>query len=338
MKRRVLVSTTSFLDTPGSHMDRLRETGYDIETARGPLRAGQLLELIGDGNKFDAFLCGEDEFDATVLKAAMPRVKVISRYGVGLEKIDCATAEQLGIVIKSTLGVNHSTVAELTFGLLIGLVRKICDENNYVHRGEWRRLTGFELAGKTLGILGFGRVGKEVAKRAMTFGMHVLVYNSSWNNAHLEYIADLNRVFSDPIFGEYAPSIKPADSDENVIRSSDIISLHMNITRDNTRFFNRRRLGWCKRGAFIVNVSRGALMDQEALSSAIRSGQIAGYAADVLDPEPVTSDNPLIGLSNVYLTPHVGSRTFESVMRQGMAAVTAITDVLDGSIGIQKSA
>ncbi len=338
MKRRVLVTTTSFLDTPGPHMDRLRDTGYEIETARGPLRSAQLVQLINSGDKFDAYLCGEDEFDSAVLQAAMPRVKVISRYGVGLEKIDCDTAAKLGVTVKSTLGVNHSTVSELTFGLMIGLVRRITDESNYVHRGEWRRITGFELAGKTLGILGFGRVGKEVAKRALAFGMHVLVYNSSWNSAHLEYISDLNRVFSEPVFGEFPPSIKPADSDENVLRSSDVISLHMNITRDNTRFLNKKRLGWCKRGVFIVNVSRGALVDQEALAYAIRTGYVAGYAADVLDPEPVTMDNPLIGLTNVYLTPHIGSRTFESVMRQGMAAVSAITDVLDGDDAVSQSA
>lgn len=329
MRRRVLVTTTSFLDTPGPHMDKLRETGYEIDTARGPLKSAQLIELINEGDKYDAYLCGEDEFDAAALQAAMPRVKVISRYGVGLEKIDCDAAEKLGISIKSTLGVNHSTVSELTFGLIIGLARRIADENDYVHRGEWRRLTGYELSGKTLGILGFGRVGKEVAKRAMAFGMRVLVYNSSWNASHLEYVANLNRVFSDPVFSEGAPSIKPAQSDEEVLRSSDFVSLHMNITRDNMRFLNKRRLSWCKRGVFIVNVSRGALIDQEAMALALRSGQVGGYAADVLDPEPVSIDNPLLGLANVCLTPHIGSRTFESVMRQGLAAVSAITEILE---------
>lgn len=324
----VLVSTSSFIDTPGAHVKKLLDSGFEVVKARGPLNEEQLLSYIGDGNKFDAFLCGEDDFNAKVLQAARPRVKVISKYGVGLDKIDLAEAEKLGIKVTNTPGVNHTTVTELTFGLLLSLTRSIPEQNALVHRCEWRRQTGRELAGKTLGILGFGRVGKEVAKRAMAFGMNVKVFNTSWSGQHTAYLEHLTRVFGDSLFSEYPPTISRAPRDEDLFPQVDFLSVHMSLTRDNQHFINRRRLNMCRRGVYIVNVSRGALIDQRAMADAVRSGQVAGYGADVLDPEPVQPDNPLVGLANVHLTPHVGSRTYESVVRQGSAAVSNLVSAL----------
>jgi len=321
MSYSVLVSTSSFIDTPGDHVRKLQSTGWEVVKARGPLNEDQLLSYIGDGERFDAFLCGEDDFNAKVLKAAAPRAKVISKYGVGLDKIDLVEAEKLGIRVTNTPGVNHTTVTELTFGLLLSLTRYIPEQNAQVHRGEWRRQTGRELAGKTLGILGFGRVGKEVAKRAMAFGMNVRVFNTSWSSQHNVFLDHVSKVFKDPIFEEYPPTIQRAPRDEDVFPHADVLSVHMSLTKDNQFFLNRRRIGMCKRGVYIVNVSRGALVDQRAMADAVKSGQVAGYGADVLDPEPVQPDNPLLGLHNVHLTPHIGSRTYESVVRQGSAAV-----------------
>jgi D-3-phosphoglycerate dehydrogenase len=321
MAYSILVSTSSFIDTPGAHVQKLQDAGFEIVKARGPHNEDQLLSYIGDGNRFDGFLCGEDDFNRKVLQAAAPRAKVISKYGVGLDKIDLVEAERLGIKVTNTPGVNHTTVTELTFGLFLSLTRYIPEQNASVHRGEWKRHTGRELAGKTLGVLGFGRVGKEVAKRAMAFGMNVRVFNTSWSSQHQSYIEELARVFQDPIFSEYPPNIHRAPRDEDLFPQIDFVSLHMSLTRDNQYFLNRRRLGMCRRGVYIVNVSRGALVDQRAMADAIRSGQVAGYGADVLDPEPVQMDNPLLGLANVHLTGHVGSRRYESVVRQGSAAV-----------------
>ncbi len=329
MTYSVLVSTSSFIDTPGPHVTKLQEAGFEVVKARGPLNADQLLSYIGDGTKFDAFVCGEDDFSAQVLQAAAPKAKVISKYGVGLDKIDLSEAEKLGITVTNTPGVNHTTVTELTFGLLLSLTRYIPEQNALVHKGEWRRHTGRELAGKTLGILGFGRVGKEVAKRAMAFGMHVRVFNTSWSQQHAAYLDELTQVLSHPIFSEYRPTIQRAPKDDDIFPQSDFLSVHMSLTRDNQYFLNRRRLMMCRRGVYIVNVSRGALVDQRALADLVRSGHVAGYGADVLDPEPVQPDNPLLGLANVHLTPHVGSRTYESVVRQGTAAVENLIRALN---------
>jgi D-3-phosphoglycerate dehydrogenase len=194
------------------------------------------------------------------------------------------------------------------------------------------------LAGKTLGILGFGRVGKEVAKRAMAFGMNVRVFNTSWSQQHSAYLDELTQVFSHPIFSEYRPTVQRAPKDEDLFPHVDVMSVHMSLTRDNQHFLNRRRLMMCRRGVYIVNVSRGALVDQRAMADLVRSGHVAGYGADVLDPEPVQPDNPLVGLANVHLTPHVGSRTFESVIRQGSAAVDNLIAALKEREALKASA
>ena len=136
MTYSVLVSTSSFIDTPGAHVQKLHDTGFEVVKARGPLNEEQLLTYIGDGKRFDAFLCGEDDFNARVLQAAAPRAKVISKYGVGLDKIDLTEAGKLGIKVTNTPGVNHTTVAELTFGLLLSLTRHIPEQNANVHKSE----------------------------------------------------------------------------------------------------------------------------------------------------------------------------------------------------------
>jgi D-3-phosphoglycerate dehydrogenase len=330
MSFKILATTSSFFDSAGSHQEKLKATGYEIVSSRGPHDEAQLLELIGDGQTFDGFLCGEDNFSAKIIETIAPKAKVISKYGVGLDKIDLETAQRLGIQVTNTPGANHTSVAELTFGLLFSLARKIPEENNLVHKTEWRRFTGVELAGKTLGVFGFGRVGKEVARRAMAFGMKVLVYNTSWGQGLQTSLDQLAGAFADPVFSEFPPSIERVEDDMEALGRCDFVSLHMNLTKTNSSYLSRRRIFACKRGAFVINVSRGGLVDPNAMAQAIRSGHIAGYGADVLDVEPVTPNHPLIGLHNVHLTPHIGSRTRDSVERQGIAAVVNLVRVLEG--------
>lgn len=328
MTHRVLVTTTSFLDSPGEHLDRLRDAGFDVVTARGPFREQELLRVIAEHGGVDGVICGEDEFSAAVLRGIAPRIKVISKYGVGLDRIDLEVAQELGIRVTNTPGVNHHTVTEHAMGLLLSLVRKIPDENQVVHRGEWRRFTGRELVGKKIGVLGFGRVGREVSSRAMAFGLDVLVYNTSWSVVHAAHVEGLQQVYAHPIFGDYRGSIRRCTDEQELLGSVDFISLHMNLTKQNMQFMNRRRLGMCKRGVCIVNVSRGALVDEYALAGALKSGLVGGYAADVLEVEPIQPECPLKGLHNVILTPHIGSRTYESIIRQGLAAVDNLKAVL----------
>jgi D-3-phosphoglycerate dehydrogenase len=162
----------------------------------------------------------------------------------------------------------------------------------------------------------------------MAFGVHVSIYNSSWSAEQQGYVDALRSAYSDPIFAELPTSIVRLATPEEVLRVSDIISLNMNLTKQNSNFLNTRRLQSCKRGAYVINVSRGGLVDQRALADALKSGQIRGFGADVIEPEPINADNPLAGAPNVIITPHVGSRTVESIARQGLAAVRNLVGTL----------
>lgn len=329
--KRVLVTSSSFLDTPGPHRQALDLTGAEVLSARGPLDENRLRTVIHECGEIHGVICGEDAFSAEIIKKLPSTVKVISKYGVGLDKIDSPSAQSRGIAVTNTPGVNHGSVAELTFGLLLSLVRKIPSHNAICHNAEWKRLTGFDLAGKTLGIIGLGRVGKEVARRALAFNMDVLVFNTNWSNAHAQFVEEANSIFSSPFFSSRPHSIARADKVEELLAASDFISLHMNLTKDNQSFLNAHRISSCKRGVIVLNVSRGSLVDTKALADAIQRGQVGGYGADVVEPEPIQPDNPLIGLPEVVLTPHIGSRTFDSVARQGLAAVHNLVSVIIGN-------
>jgi len=307
---RVLLSTTSFQDTPGIHHEMLAQAGFEIVRERGPLPESRMLELAG---QFDAYLCGDDAFTRAVIEKSLPRLKVISKYGIGLDKIDVAAATDLKVPVLFTPGVNHTTVAEHTFALLLAAARHLVAEANHVAAGRWTRITGSELCGKTIAIVGFGRIGKEVAIRARAFGLKVLGYDLYWD-ADFARWHDVERV---------------QDLD-TLLSRSDIVSLHVNLTPQTRHLLNGQNLSKLPKGAIIVNCARGELVEVEGLVAALKSGHLRAYASDVLDQEPPPADHPLLGLPNVILTPHIGSRTNESVQRQASCAVENLTLFLSG--------
>lgn len=307
---RILLTTTSFQDTPGHHHDLLAAQGYEIVRERGPLPETRMLELAGD---FDAFLCGDDAITRAVLEKSLPRLKVVAKYGIGLDKVDIAAATELKLPVTYCPGVNHTTVAELTFGLLLAIYRQIVEQDNAVHEGKWKRLTGHELMGTTIGIAGLGRVGKEVAIRARAFGMNVLGYVIHWDEEFARH-----------------HGVERANDVDDLIRRSDIISLHMNLTPETRGIINADRLMLFKRHAVLLNCARGELVDSAALAAALNVGQIAGYGADVLDEEPPKPDHPLLKCRNAVITPHIGSRTYESVLRQATMAAQNMINILEG--------
>jgi D-3-phosphoglycerate dehydrogenase len=314
---KILLTTTSFQDTPGEHHAMLEQQGYDIHRERGPLPEDKMLELVGD---YDGILCGDDAFTRAVLEKCLPRLKVLSKYGIGLDKIDVKAATDLKIPVTFCPGVNHTTVAEHAFGLILALYRQIAEQNALVHQGQWKRMTGHEIFGKTIGILGMGRIGKEVAKRARAFEAQVLGFDPYWDDAFAS---------------EYRVTRKITA--EEVIKEADILALHMNLSEENKKFLNDDRLAMLKEGAIVINTSRGALVDQDAIARAIKSGHLGGYGADVVEPEPIKADNPLIGLERVVLTPHIGSRTYESVGRQAKMAAENLIRVLNGQPAVAQA-
>src|SRR5688572_25523091 len=309
---RILLTTTSYQDTPGKHHDILAASGFDVARARGPLTEQQMLELV-KGEGFDGFLNGDDLITQKVIDAALPRLKVIAKYGIGLDSIDVKYATSKKIPVLFTPGVNHTTVAEHTFGLMIALAKHFWPHVKSVKSGGWKRQTGTELFGKTIAILGMGRIGKEVAKRARAFDMTVKGFDLYWDENFAK-----------------ACSVDRCTTAEDALKDADVISLHMNLDENNRGFINKTRIAAMKKGAVIINTARGGLVVEADIAEACKSGQLGGYGADVLDHEPPKPGHPFNEIDNILITPHIGSRTFESVERQAMRATLNIVNFLNG--------
>lgn len=307
---RILLTTTSFQDTPGQHHEVLAAHGFDIHRERGPLSEARMMELAGD---FDAFLCGDDALTRQVLEKSLPRLRVISKYGIGLDKIDLKSAGEFKLPVLFTPGVNHTTVAEHAFCLLLALTRNLVDSVVATRQGQWKRMTGHELWSKRIGLIGLGRIGIEMAKRCRGFEMEIHAFGNYWPEE-----AD-------------ALGIHRHDSVESLLPTVDIVSLHTMLTAKTQYLINAARLGLMMPEALLVNTSRGELVDSEAVLAALNSGALAGYASDVMEEEPPPADHPLLSHPKAIITPHIGSRTFESVPRQALKSVNNLVNYLNGS-------
>lgn len=307
---RILLTTTSYQDTPGPHHDLLESSGADIVRERGPLPESRMLELAGD---FDALLCGDDQVTAAVIDRSLPRLRIIAKYGIGVDKIDVDYATRKGIPVAFTPGVNHTTVAEHAFLLMLALSKKLIEHANWVTSGQWKRVTGHEIAGKTLGIVGLGRIGKEMAIRANAFGMTCLGYDLYWPE---EFARD--------------HAVTKMGSVEEILQKSDIISLHTNLTEETHGMINRESLRLMKPGALLINCGRGELVVTTDVAAALESGKLGGYGTDVLDEEPPPPDHLLLRTKNCLITPHIGSRTYESVVRQATKATENLLLLMRG--------
>jgi D-3-phosphoglycerate dehydrogenase len=288
----------------------MESQNWEIVRERGPLTEARMLELAGD---FDAFLCGDDAITRAVIEKSLPRLKVISKYGIGLDKIDLPATKDLKVPVLFTPGVNHTTVAEHTFGLLLGITKHIVTTAAAARQGEWLRITGHEIAGKTIGIIGLGRIGKEVAIRAKAFGMPIIAFNPSWDDAFaLEY------------------GITRCASIEEVLKQADVVSLHCSLSEKTRGMIRTETIAEMKDGVIILNCARGEVVETPDIVAALHSGKVGGYGADVLDIEPPPADHPLLSAPNCVITPHIGSRTYESVPRQAMKSLTNLINALKG--------
>jgi D-3-phosphoglycerate dehydrogenase len=308
--RRILLTTTSYQDTPGDHHQLLESQDFEIVRERGPLGEERMLELAGD---FDGLLCGDDALTGQVLERCLPRLKVISKYGIGLDKIDLKAAGRLGLPVLFTPGVNHTTVAEHTFCLLLALVRNLVESANATREGKWLRLTGHELWRKKIGVIGLGRIGQEVARRAHGFDMEIHGFGHYWPHEAAD---------------QYG--ISRHESVEDLMATCDILTLHTKLTPDSHHLINRERLALMPKGALLVNTSRGELVAPAAVVESLEDGHLGGYATDVMEHEPPAADDPLLRHPKVLVTAHIGSRTYESVPRQAMKATRNLIHYLNG--------
>lgn len=307
---KILLTSTSFQDTPGKHQEKLNQQHFEIHTLRGPVKQEVLLPVIG---QYEGIICGDDEITERVIAAGKAgKLKIISKYGVGLDKIDLEAARKHQIPVTNCPGVNHITVAEHVMALLLTFYKNIHKEHEITQKGQWKRLVGHELYHKTLGIAGLGKIGKEVAIRAKAFGMHLIAYDPQLDTAFCESLR-----------------ITPANSLPELVAHSEIVSLNLPLTPATQHIFSRRILEEnVHPNTLIVNTARGKLIDMRALAEALRNKKIAGYLTDVLEEEPMQPKHPLLEFDNVIITPHIGSRTFQSVERQGLMAVNNLLNAL----------
>jgi phosphoglycerate dehydrogenase-like enzyme len=308
-KPRVLVTST--LIKPQDEADRLLQDA-GIETAFHPPRGTHSEEeLIALLQGAEGAIAGQDRFTARVLEAA-GSLKVISRTGVGYDAIDLPAATARGVAVCTTPGTNKMAVAEYAFALMLACSRRLPENLSEVQAGVWRRHEGQDLFGSTLGILGLGSIGREVALRARAFGMRVLAY-------------DLVR--DEPFAAEHQVEYAPL---EQLLRESDFVTLHLFLDERSRHLINAERLALMKPTAYLINTARGGIVDAEALARALREKRIAGAALDVFETEPLPADSPLRGLENVYLSAHVAAITRQTNHATALMAAENAIRVLRG--------
>ena len=266
-----------------------------------------------------------ERYDAIVIRSATrltrelidrgERLKVIGRAGVGVDNVDVDAATRKGIVVANAPESTVVSAAEQTIGLLVALARNIPQAHAALKQGRWERSrwSGVELAGKTLGVIGFGRIGQQVARRALGLGMSVIAYDPFVGH---DRFRDLG--------------VEQAESVEELLGASDIVTLHSPLTDETHRLIDRDAIAHMRDGARLVNAARGALVDEDALVEAIRSGKLAGAALDVFSAEPYTG--PLLELDQVVVTPHLAASTDEAQDRAGVIVAEQVVAALDGGI------
>ena len=250
-----------------------------------------------------------DRVDDELLDAAGPQLRVVSNYAVGHDNVDVAACARRGIAVGNTPGVLTETTADLAWALLMAAARRLPEADRYVRAGRWRTwgpllLLGPDVHGATIGIVGFGRIGQAVARRAQGFGMEILYH-------------DVHR----PPDEITAPLGATWVSLEDLLARSDFVSLHVNLTDETRHLINAYTLAAMKPTAVLVNTSRGSVIDQFALADALRDGVIWAAGLDVTDPEPIPMDDPLVGLDNCLIVPHIASAS--RTTRGKMAAMAA---------------
>ena len=265
----------------------------------------------------DGLLCLlTDQIDAGIMEAAGPQLKVISSFSVGIDNVDVAAASARGIAVGNTPGVLTDATADMAFALLLAAGRRIVEGAQGVRTGRWKTwgpnfMLGADLAGATLGIVGFGRIGRAVARRASGFGMRI--------------------IFSDPGQAAAEPGVSATQVDlETLLREADFISLHTPLTDETRGLINADTLGRMKRTAVLVNTSRGPVVDQQALYEALYAKRIFAAALDVTVPEPLPVDHPLLTLENCLIVPHIASASWRTRARMSTMAAENLIAGLKG--------
>jgi D-3-phosphoglycerate dehydrogenase len=301
MASKILIGTSSFAEKNRTPMDRLKAAGYEVidNPFRRKLTKEELIDLLRED--VVGLIAGLETLDREVL--ANSRIRAISRVGAGISNVDLEAARDLGIRVFSTPDAPTNSVAELTIGAMLSLLRMIPQMDKALHEGQWQKRVGLQLQGKTVAIIGYGRIGRRVAELLAPFGVEILVV--------------------DPYVEENACEGCRKASLREALSEADIVTLH---TSGHDCIIGEKEFSGMKKGAYLLNVSRGEVISEDALKKAIENGTVAGAWVDTFENEPYKG--PLCGFPNVILTPHVGSYTAECRLRMENEAVDNLLDYL----------
>jgi D-3-phosphoglycerate dehydrogenase / 2-oxoglutarate reductase len=309
---RVLVTPTVIMNRPGPYRDLLEAAGLDVvyPTVKLSESVPNAALLLSQLSGISAVLAGSELYSREVLQKA--GLRVIARMGVGYDAIDVAAASQCGTLVTIVPGTNHHSVAEMTIALLLGVFRGFPGRDHEVRGGLWRRQALPRLAGRTIGLVGLGRIGQAVVPRAIGLGLKVIAYDPLPNEA----FASLH-------------GVRLCSLDE-LLSEADIVSLHLPCTPETTDIINVRTLARMKQGAVLINTSRGGLVDEQALTNALADGKLMAAGLDVFKTEPLPLDSSLLKLDNVLMSPHMGGLDFESERDMSTMAAQCVVDLYQG--------
>ncbi len=306
----VVITSEVILDKQAPHLEMLRNAGMDVcyPPRRGLTGEADTIEAVRGAA---ATIAGSEPYTETVL-ASLPELRVISRSGVGVDRVDLDAATRHRVAVAITPHGNHEAVAEHAMALLLALSRSLLRQHQEVRAGTWNRTALMPLRGRTLGLVGIGRIGKSVALRAAQFRLRLIAYDP----------------FPDEAFAR-SHGIELVDLD-SLLAQADYVTLHLPLTPATKGLINRETLARMKRGGLLVNTSRGGLVVEEDLLKALQSGHLAGAGLDVLNQEPPSSNNPLLQLENVLVTPHVAGVDQQSSVDMAVQAAQNIIDLYQG--------
>lgn len=306
---QVYVSSTSFMTGCPEALKALKDKGYEIKSnPTGKPMEGKALKDALCG--CDGVIAGLDRYDEGIIREANG-LKVISRYGVGVDNVDLKAATESGIVVTLTPGANTEAVADLAFALMMASARNIVKADRLTREGGWPKMLGGSVWGKTVGVLGTGAIGRSFARRLTGFSARVLLFDVRQDEQ-----------FAGSVGGRYVTL-------DEMLSESDFISVHVPLNAATKGLIGRHEISMMKPTSYIINTARGGIVDEEALADALEEGKIAGAGIDVFVHEPPVGSR--LALSDkVVMTPHMGSYTREAVAMMGMMAATNLIDALDG--------
>ena len=315
MSWKVLVTARAFWVSGQAAEAQLREAGCEVARSprAGPLPEDELIALLQD---CDAVIGSSDPYTARVF-AECPRLKVVARCGVGTDSVDMDAAAKAGIIATNTPGAMTEAVADFTFALMLSLARRIAEGDSLMRAGGWSEFRGATVYGKTLGLVGVGRIGRAVAKRANGFDMQVLAYDPAFPASLV-------------IEGENGKGTLTFVSLEDLLSQSDFVSLHAPATSETTGMFDATRFAQMKPTAYIINTARGALINEADLLAALEAETIAGAALDVYAQEPLPEDHPLRKAPHCVLTPHNAFNALESTQEMSRQSALPILQLMAG--------